>query len=101
MEKSKNNNQDDPTFKKCQEYIRSHIFKNRTGTIERKINSYTLKHLFEKECSMYISNEMFINVMIFEGFKHKIVDGINACFDLNYSMLPNQMFEIVKRRRMR
>jgi hypothetical protein len=53
-------------------------------SINRKITSYGLKHIAERDLGMYISNDSFIEAMQQQGFKAQRI---------NYS--PNYYFNVI------
>jgi hypothetical protein len=54
-------------------------------TINKKVNSYTLKHLIEKEMNRYISNESCIEAFKRFGFRaQRIGDTPNYWFNIAF-----------------
>jgi hypothetical protein len=57
----------------------------RRQSINRRISSYGLKHIAERDLGMYISNDSFIEAMRQQGFKaQKIKETPNYFFNVSF-----------------
>jgi hypothetical protein len=61
------------------------------GSINKSISSYGLKHIAERQLGFYISNDRFIDAMLFAGFKYSVPNNnsVNLFFNVSKKSITN------------
>lgn len=70
-----------PNQKRLLAWIRACLQRGRTWHLAR--SSYALKHLFERDCEVYVTNAQFKDAMILAGYKPQKLDELNHFYRLH------------------